>query len=82
MENQETIQSEQPTNEMEELSHTDKIVGVISEPSTLFSKLAFAKVKVIDWLLPILALMIIAIATTFIYMSNPEIKLEMQQQQK
>jgi hypothetical protein len=30
MENQETIQSDQPTNEMEELSHTDKIVGVIS----------------------------------------------------
>jgi hypothetical protein len=82
MENQETIQSEQPTNETEELSHTDKIVGVISEPSTLFSKLAFIKVKVTDWLLPILALMIIAIATTFIYMSNPEIKLEMQQQQK
>ncbi len=82
MENQDTIQSDQPTNEMEELSHTDKIVGVISEPSNLFSKLAFLNTKVTDWLLPLIALIIVAIAATFIYMSNPEIKLEMQQQQE
>lgn len=82
MENQETIQSEQPTNEMEELSHTDKIVGVLSEPVNLFSKLSFVNVKVTDWLLPLLALMVVAIITTVVYMSNPEIKLEMQQQQK
>ncbi|HEX9252047.1 MAG TPA: Yip1 family protein [Ignavibacteriaceae bacterium] len=82
MENQDTIQSEQPTNEMEELSHTDKIVGVISEPSTLFTKLVHLNSKVTDWLLPLTALIVVAIAATFIYMSNPEIKLEMQQQQE
>jgi len=82
METEETVQSEQPTNEMEELSHTDKIVGVISEPSNLFSKLAFLNTKVTDWLLPLLAMIIVAIVATFIYMSNPEIKLEMQQQQE
>jgi magnesium-transporting ATPase (P-type) len=82
MENQDTIQSEQPTIEMEELSHTDKIVGVISEPTNLFSKLTFQKTKVTDWLLPLFALIVVAIAATFIYMSNPEIKLEMQQQQE
>ena len=52
MENQDTIQPEQPTNEIEELSHTDKIVGVISEPSSLFSKLVHLNTKVTDWLLP------------------------------
>ena len=82
MESEDTNQSEQPVNEMEELSHTDKIVGVISEPSNLFSKLAFLNTKVTDWLLPLLALIVVAIIATFIYMSNPEIKLEMQQQQE
>jgi hypothetical protein len=82
METEETIQSEQPTNEMEELSHTDKIVGVISEPASLFTKLVFQKVKATDWLLPLLAMIIVSIVATFIYMSNPEIKLEMQQQQE
>ena len=65
MENQDTIQSEQPTNEIEELSHTDKIVGVISEPSSLFSKLVHLNTKVTDWLLPLIALIIVAIAATF-----------------
>jgi len=82
METEDTNQSEQPTNEMEELSHTDKIVGVISEPSNLFSKLAFLNTKVTDWLYPLLAMIVVAIIATFIYMSNPEIKLEMQQQQE
>jgi len=82
METEETVQSEQPTNEMEELSHTDKIVGVISEPTNLFSKLVFLNTKVTDWMLPLLAMIIVAIVATFIYMSNPEIKLEMQQQQE
>jgi hypothetical protein len=82
METEDTIQYEQPKNEMEELSHTDKIVGVISEPTNLFSKLAFLNTKVTDWLLPLLAMIVVAIIATFIYMSNPEIKLEMQQQQE
>jgi hypothetical protein len=82
MENEDTIQPEQPTNEIEELSHTDKIVGVISEPTNLFSKLAFLNTKVTDWLLPLLVMIIVAIVSTFILMSNPEIKLEMQQQQE
>jgi hypothetical protein len=82
METEETVQSEQPSNEMEELSHTDKIVGVFSEPSNLFSKLSFLNTKVTDWLLPLLAMIVVAIVATFIYMSNPEIKLEMQQQQE
>jgi hypothetical protein len=82
METEDTNQSEQPTNEMAELSHTDKIVGVISEPSNLFSKLAFLPTKATDWMFPLILLIIVAIASTFILMSNPEIKLEMQQQQE
>ncbi len=82
METEDTIQSEQPTNEVEELSHTDKIVGVISEPSNLFSKLAFLNPKATDWIIPLLVLIVVAIVSIFVLMSNPEIKYQMQQQQE
>lgn len=82
MDPNETINTSEQTQETGELSHTDKIVGVISEPSELFSKLAFLKTKATDWLLPLIALIIVAIITTVLYMSNPEIKLEMMQQQQ
>jgi len=82
METEDTLQQPDPKPEIEELSHTDKIVGVISEPGGLFSKLVFLPTKVSDWLFPLLALIIVSIIATFIYMSNPEIKYEMQQQQE
>jgi hypothetical protein len=82
MDTEDTIQKDSPENEMEELSQTDKIMGVISEPSNLFSKLSKRPVKTSDWLIPLLGMIVIAIIATFIYMSNPEIRLEMQQQQE
>lgn len=82
METEETFQPDQNNNEPEELTHTDKIVGVFSEPSTLFSKMALLPAKVTDWLLPLLALIVVSIVATIILMSNPEIKFEIQQQQK
>lgn len=82
METEDTLQTEQQNQEFEELSHTDKIVGVISEPSGLFSKLVFLPTKATDWILPLLALIVVAIVSTFIYLSNPEIKYQMQQEQE
>lgn len=82
METEDTLQPQEPKQEIEELSHTDKIVGVISEPGNLFSKLVFLPTKVTDWLFPLLALIVVAIISTFIYMANPEIKYEIQQQQE
>lgn len=82
METEDTLQPQEPKDEIEELSHTDKIVGVISEPGNLFSKLVFLPTKVTDWILPLLALIVVSIIATFIYMSNPEIKYQMQQEQE
>lgn len=82
METEDTLQPQEPKQEIEELSHTDKIVGVISEPSNLFSILVFLPTKATDWILPLLALIVVAIVSTFIYMSNPEIKYQMQQEQE
>lgn len=52
METEDTLQPQESKQEIEELSHTDKIVGVISEPSTLFSKLVFFPTKAAEVLHP------------------------------
>lgn len=65
----------------EELSFTDKIVGVFTEPSNLFSRLSKEPVKTMDWLLPLLLSMIIGIISLFVLMSNPEIKMNTQEKQ-
>ena len=58
----------------EEIGVTDKMTGVLSEPTNLFQKLSNQKPKVTDWLIPILLVVIVASLSRFIMMSNPEIK--------
>lgn len=65
----------------EELTHTDKLAGVLSEPKNTFEKTAKFPLKTIDWLLPVLVLLIISGITSIITLSNPEIKYTIQQQQ-
>lgn len=60
--------------ENEELGISDKMVSVLTEPGELFSKLSFFPVKTIDWLLPLLLVIVAIIAMQFITTSNPEIK--------
>ena len=67
--------------ESEELGVTDKIVGVLTEPSDLFQKLSNLPVKTMDWVLPLLLLIVAVIAMQFITSSNPEIKANMIEQQ-
>jgi hypothetical protein len=65
-----------PTEEPEELemSYTDKLVGVFSEPGNTFSKIAATGSKTSDWLFPLLAVIVAAILSNIIMMSNPVIK--------
>jgi len=67
--------------EVEELGLTDKIVSVLSEPGELFSKLSNLPVKTMDWLLPLLLVIIVAIISNFTLMSNPEIKADIVEKQ-
>ena len=67
--------------ENEELGVTDKIVGVFTEPSDLFQKLSTLPVKTMDWVLPLLLLIVAIIAMQFITSSNPEIKANMIEKQ-
>ena len=67
--------------ENEEIGLTDKIVSVLTEPGELFSNLSKFPVKTIDWLLPIILVIVFAIAMQFIASSNPEIKANMIEKQ-
>ena len=67
--------------EEEEISVTDKMVGVLSEPSSLFERLSNLELKAMDWLIPVLLVIVLAAASNFIMMSNPEIKADMMDKQ-
>lgn len=62
--------------EDEELSFSDKAVGVFTEPIATFESIAKYDLKFIDWFLPILIVAILAISSQFLLMINPEIKHE------
>ena len=56
-----------------ELSHTDKLVGVFAEPQSMFSKIAKFQAKTSDWLIPVFVVIVVAILSQFVMLSNPEI---------
>ncbi|MEW6653009.1 MAG: Yip1 family protein [Bacteroidota bacterium] len=72
------MSSVEEAQEDQELSHTDKLVGVFTEPQPMFSRTAKFAAKTSDWLIPVLVVIVVAILSQFVMLSNPEIK---QQQQ-
>jgi len=68
-------------HEEEDISVTDKMVGVLSEPSNLFKRLSKLELKTMDWLIPVLLVIALAALSNFIMMSNPEIKADMMDKQ-
>jgi hypothetical protein len=67
---------------VEELSHSDKIAGIITEPAKTFETTAKFPPRTIDWILPIIILLLLSIVSQFILFSNPEISYQMQQKQR
>lgn len=76
MQNQEApkMSSIEEAQEEQELSHTDKLVGLFTEPITTFGKIAKFPPKTSDWLIPIIVAIVVAILSQFVMLSNPEIK--------
>ena len=76
MQDQEAPKMSSVENEQEEfeLSHTDKLVGVFSEPTATFGKMAKFPPKTSDWIIPILVVIVIAILSQVLMMNNPAIK--------
>lgn len=80
MQTESTSQSE-IINSEEELSHTDKMIGVITAPIETFENIAKYPPKTIDWFLPVVILCIVIALTQFLVMTNPEIALQAKQKQ-
>ena len=58
-----SVESEQEEFEM---NHTDKIVGVFSEPGKTFAKMAKFPLKTADWIIPVCTLIIITILSIIV----------------
>jgi hypothetical protein len=69
------------TPEETELNHTDKLVGVISEPGETFEKTSKFPPRTVDWLLPLVLIIVFSIASQFILFNNAEIKYQFTQKQ-
>lgn len=80
-ENNTTNNTEFTEDEEFELTHTDKLVGIFTEPGVTFEKIAKFPIKVTDWLIPLLLLAVVAAFSNIIMMSNPTIKYKIIEEQ-
>ncbi|NOX65503.1 MAG: hypothetical protein GXO85_06815, partial [Chlorobi bacterium] len=69
------------TEEEEELTHTDKLVGVITEPKNTFSEMAKSAAKTVDWIVPLLIFIVMVSLSTILMQTNPQIKYQMVEKQ-
>jgi hypothetical protein len=69
-------------NQAEELSHTDKMTGIFTEPSATFENISKFPVRTVDWILPVIILFIVVSLTQILVMSNEEIYFEARQKQR
>ena len=67
--------SHMPSTEQSDVNITfsDKIIGVITEPFQFYERLAIIKPRYINWLAPILILIAMSSVTNYLMMSNPVI---------
>lgn len=81
--NNEELNNESAEFEEEELefSHTDKLVGIFTEPGNTFEKIAKAPIKATDWVFPVILLFVVLIGSEFIKMSDAQIKYERMEKQ-
>lgn len=80
MQTDDTTALEQDSSE-QELSHSDKMIGVITAPSETFEKIAKFPPKTMDWFLPVLILCLVVALTQILVMTNPEIAFQAKQKQ-
>ncbi len=86
MENEDTL-SAQPSAEPTEsepeteLSHSDKLIGIFTEPSKTYERIAQFPPKTIDWFLPVIIMLVLVIISQFLIMSNKQIYFQIQQKQ-
>jgi hypothetical protein len=78
---EDTSNLEQTSSE-EELSHTDKMIGVLTSPKETYEKIAKFPPKTVDWFLPVLILCAVVALIQILALTNPEIAYQVKQKQK
>ena len=67
---------EETTNENGELSHSDKMIGVFTEPAKMFQQTSKFPPRNKDWVIPVLILFLVAALIRIIAMTNKEVYFE------
>jgi Yip1 domain len=70
-----------PQQQGEELSHSDKMIGVFTEPAKTFEQIAKFPPRNKDWVIPLIILFILIGITRTVSMMNEEVFLEAKQEQ-
>jgi hypothetical protein len=78
--NETTISQEQSTNGNGELSHSDKMIGVFTEPAKMFEHTSRFAPKHKDWVIPVLLFFIIISLIRILAMTNEEVYFEAKKQ--
>lgn len=76
MKDQEAPKMSSVESEEFEMSHTDKLVGLFSEPGNTFSKMSKFPPKTSDWLIPVLIIIVVTVLSGIVMMSNPSIRMQ------
>ena len=80
MQTDDTSNLDQMSSE-QELSHTDKMIGIITAPKETFEKIAKFPPKTMDWFIPVLVLCVVIALTQILVMTNPDIAYQAKQKQ-
>jgi len=80
-ENIEQVNNSEPEDSQEELSHSDKMIGVFTEPGKTFDLISKFPPRTKDWLLPFVLLLALVSITQIILIQNSEIAFQTKQEQ-
>lgn len=67
--------------EQNEMPNTDKVVSLFTEPTQLFLTLSKHKPNSMDWVIPLVLLILLSIGVQFLIMNNPALKHQVVQEQ-
>src|SRR5690606_26766388 len=84
MDNNENIEnqnSDQSNQQIEELEHSDKMIGVFTEPSIMFKITSYFPVRTKDWLIPIIIVFVLFGIVRSLSMMNEDVFYEAKQKQ-
>jgi hypothetical protein len=79
--NNEQLNNSEPEESQEELSHSDKMIGVFTEPGKTFDSVSKFPPRTKDWVLPLVLLLALVAIIQIILMQNSEIAFQAKQKQ-